>query len=462
MRAPKFVTLLAASGLVIALAACGGGGGGGTTTSVTPADSGTSSTAAPTGPAEGLVIIADPSSTHDVLAAALAQDALSKFFFTSRSMDPASFDGITFAGDDTTWGTQPTKPFADDAEFLAAYEDTYGVSAADIFGASAAYDSVYVIALAAVAANAEDHGAIRDAITYVANSPGDVVGPGSESFGEARTAITGGADVNYIGASGQMDFDGNGEIAKSSVQTWRVINGTIAPIETRDVDITAESGVAIPAGNPPVPSTLPDGALAIGVIINDDDNGNAIADAAQLAVDEINAAGGVWETDVVLNVQSLSAQDQASHAAGLLVTDDGVDAIIGPQSLEAANSALSTVAADNVAMLTLTTDPALTSVEDPNGVLFRAVASDAIQMPALANLFLEGYATPTPTEGIAPGEGPLPGSVCVVYQAGAGSEQMAAAYEAAMEHKGATIRASVSFDPAAVDYAALLSDCIGS
>jgi hypothetical protein len=83
-------------------------------------------------------------------------------------------------------------------------------------------------------------------------------------------------------------------------------------------------------------------------------------------------------------------------------------------------------------------------------------------MPVLANLFLEGYATPTPTEGIAPGERPLPGSVCVLYQAGAAFEQMAATYTTAMEHKQATVRASVSFDPADADFETLLKGCIGS
>ena len=115
-----------------------------------------------------------------------------------------------------------------------------------------------------------------------------------------------------------------------------------------------------------------------------------------------------------------------------------------------------------MSLLSLSTDPALTAIDDAKNVLFRMVASEALQMPVLANLFLEGYATPTPTQGIAPGERRSRGSVCVLYQAGTGQEQMAKAFASAMQHKNATIRASVAFDPDSADYKSLLQGCIGS
>ena len=53
------------------------------------------------------------------------------------------------------------------------------------------------------------------------------------------------------------------------------------------------------------------------------------------------------------------------------------------------------------------------------------------------------------------------GSVCVVYEACAGNEQMAKAFANAMTFKNATVRASISFDPASDDYKSLLQSCIG-
>ena len=457
MRTAQFVTFGAIGALLALLAACGGGG---SKPSSTPAESvAPSATGGPK--AEALLIVADPDATKAVLAQALTLGSVKKYFLTSRSMDPASFDGLTFT-DATVWGTVPTAPFAQDDDFNAAYESAYGHPASDVFGTAAAYDSVYVIALAALAANSADNAAIRDAIPFVANAPGEITTYGEGAFSTAADALVGGGNVSYIGASGQVDLDANGEIAKSSVQTWRLINNTIAPIETRDIDLAAEAGVVLPEGTPPSPGATPERALSIGIIVSDDHSGTALSDAARLAVDEIDAVGGVWGQDITFYVETIGGAAQASHAANRLITDFGVQAIIGPTSADAVQEVLPPAAEANVPLLSLSTDPALTAVDDPKNVLFRMVASDALQMPVLANLFLEGYPTPTPTAGIAPGEGPLPGSVCVLYQAGAAYEQMVATYATAMTHKKATIRASVSFDPASGDYESLLKGCIGS
>jgi len=456
MRSTRFVTFVLFCGLLVLLAACGGGG---SKSSSTPVDSG-GAPSVTSGPAEALLVIADPASAKAVLSQALRQASIEKYFLTSRSMDPALFEELTF-NDATIWGTVPTAPFARNEDFNAAYENAYAHPASDVFGTAEAYDSVYVVALAAIAANSADRAAIRDVIPYVANSPGEITTYGGEAFSTAAGVLNGGENVNYIGASGQVDLDANGEIAKTSVQTWRVINNTIVRIETRDIDLAAEAGAALPDGSPPLLGATPEGALSIGIIVPDDDSGTALSDAAQLAIDEINAAGGVWGRDIAFHIQTIGSASQATHVANLLITDDGVEAIIGPTTADAVQEVLPLAAEANVALLSLSTDPALTAVRDTKNVLFRMVASDALQMPVLANLFLEGYATPTPAEGVLPGEGPLPGSVCVLYQDGAAFRQMAAAYSTAMEHKLATVRASVSFDPASANYESLLKSCIG-
>ncbi|MEO8456187.1 MAG: ABC transporter substrate-binding protein [Chloroflexota bacterium] len=356
----------------------------------------------------------------------------------------------------------PTPAFAQTDDFNAAYEATYGHPASDAFGTAAMYDSVYVVALAAVAANSNDRAAIHDHISLVANAPGDITTYGSDAFSAAVTALSESSDVNYVGASGQVDIDANGELAKSSVQTWRVINGTIAPIETRDIDLAAEAGIQLPAPSPASPPTAtPETELHIGVIVPDDDSGTALSDAAKLAISEINGAGGVWGKDVVLHVQTIGSADQASHAAGLLATDDSVSAIIGPTTLDAVSSALPTAAEANVPLLALTTDAGLSKLADEKNMLYQMVPSDALQMPVLANLYLEGFLPAPGTDSPAPTAAPA-GSVCIVFQAGDASKQMSETFAKAMTFKKAAVRANVPFDPATVDYAALLKDCIGS
>jgi ABC-type branched-subunit amino acid transport system substrate-binding protein len=453
MRALGIVTAGLACGAVLALAACGGGG---SNSSATPTGSG-----APSGAkADALLVIADPAHTKAVLTEALSEATVKKYFLTSLSMSPDSFTGLTFA-DEAIWGTVLTKPSAEDEAFNAAYEDAYGHPASDVPGTAAAYDSVYVVALAALAANSDDPAVIRNNITYVANSPGEIIPYGTDAFSKAAKGVSQGQEVNYLGASGQVDIDANGELAKTSVQTWRVLNGTIAPIETRDIDVAAESGTEVPPGSPPVAATAPDTSLTIGIIVTADDAGTALSDAAKLAVDEINAGGGVWGSAVALQVETIGGADQASTAAGRLITDSKVGAIIGPTAADAVTGALTPASAANVALLSLSGDPALTALTDTNGDLFRMVPSQALQMPVLANLFLESYAAPAGSESPTPTPSPT-GSVCVLYQAGAGQEQMAKGFAGAMQHKNATIRATVPFNPDSADYKSLLQGCIGS
>jgi ABC-type branched-subunit amino acid transport system substrate-binding protein len=196
------------------------------------------------------------------------------------------------------------------------------------------------------------------------------------------------------------------------------------------------------------------------MIVSDDAAGTALSNAAELAVGEINAAGGVWGQDVALSVETIGGAGQAATAANKLITDSKVAAIIGPQTAAAVNEALAPATSAKVALLALSEDPAISSFADTNNVLFRMVPSQALQMPVLANLFLEGRATPTASP--AASEAPAAGSVCVIYQAGAGEQQMANAFADAMKFKKATVRASLSFDPASADYKSLLQSCIGS
>jgi ABC-type branched-subunit amino acid transport system substrate-binding protein len=459
MRPPRIVTIALACGAVLALAACGGG------SNSTPTPAGSNASGATSGPkADALLVIADPERTKDVLNEALTEAAVKKYFLTSLSMNPDSFNGLTFA-DETIWGTVLTPPSADAGAFNTAYQDAYGHPASDVPGTAAAYDSVYVVALAALAANSDNPAVIRDNITYVANSPGDIVKYGTDAFSEAAAGVSQGQDVNYIGASGQVDIDANGELAKTSVQTWRVLNGTIAPIETRDIDIAAELGAEVPQGSPPVTATAPDTALTIGMIVPDTPTGASLSQAAHLAVDEVNAAGGVWGHDVVFELTTIAATSEAADAATRLINDAHAQVILGPTSVDDVSAVFDVTSAANVPLLSLSGDPALTALTDTNKVLFRMVPSEALQMPVLANLVLEGQASPilteTPTGSPEVSATPT-GSVCVLYQAGTGQEQLAKAFASAMQHKNATVRASVAFDPDSADYKSLLQGCIGS
>lgn len=66
------------------------------------------------------------------------------------------------------------------------------------------------MALAIEKAGAADRGKIGAALRAVANAPGEVIRPGE--WKKAKALIAAGKDVNYEGASGNVDFDKNGDV----------------------------------------------------------------------------------------------------------------------------------------------------------------------------------------------------------------------------------------------------------
>ncbi len=71
------------------------------------------------------------------------------------------------------------------------------------------YDAAFLAALAIEKAGSTDPAAIRDALRDVANAPGARVLPGE--WAEAKALIAAGEDINYFGASGQVEFDAAGD-----------------------------------------------------------------------------------------------------------------------------------------------------------------------------------------------------------------------------------------------------------
>ena len=110
--------------------------------------------------------------------------------------------------------------------FETAYEETYGFPVSHPFMAEH-YDATVLIALAAAkASSTTDSAAIRDALRFVANAPGEVVGPGRDGIARALRLIAEGKDVNYEGAGGIVDFDENGDVF-GTIEIWTVKDGEI-------------------------------------------------------------------------------------------------------------------------------------------------------------------------------------------------------------------------------------------
>jgi branched-chain amino acid transport system substrate-binding protein len=96
-----------------------------------------------------------------------------------------------------------------------------------------AYDGTVVIGLAAYAAKVKGlpltSKNIRDNMRFVANPPGEVVGPGE--FQKAFDLLKQGKEINYEGAAGSVDFDKHGDVI-TPIEIWEFSGGTLKTLET--------------------------------------------------------------------------------------------------------------------------------------------------------------------------------------------------------------------------------------
>jgi ABC-type branched-subunit amino acid transport system substrate-binding protein len=287
---------------------------------------------------------------------------------------------------------------------------------------------------------------VRDNITFVANAPGDAVVAGPAGFAAAIEILSSGGDVNFAGVSGLNDLDISGAASKATVETWTVLNGAVAPLEFRDVDLVAEVG----AENPPGAFARPgdpnlSGPVKIGAILSLSGAGveqaAATRDAMQLAVDEINSAGGIYGQDMELVVQNDGGGADGALSAADALRSEGVTAIIGPLADGAAAAVRGAWPQDSaVPVLALSPSAALAGIGNP--AFFRVTPSSTIETVVLANLARER------DQSVA----------CVLYEDGDGQEEMAEAFRVAFERKDGRVRKPVAAAEGA-DYAALLADC---
>jgi len=113
-------------------------------------------------------------------------------------------------------------------KFQESYETKYGHSQTSFL--PNIYDAVVVSALAAYSAQAMGEAltsfSIRDHLRRVAGWPGEQVIAGPEGLRQALSYLRDGQEINYVGASGDVDFDENGDVV-TPVEIWCYENGDI-------------------------------------------------------------------------------------------------------------------------------------------------------------------------------------------------------------------------------------------
>lgn len=179
-------------------------------------------------PESGGVFLRELLEAGDAPALLLSDGLRSEDLFTELGWE-------SFAG---TVGTSAGAAESDEsAAYVTAYEEAYGEMASVPY-LREVYDAVYLIAAAAQAAGANDAASVIEGLQAVASAPGTSFSGGVEGWQAAVTALEAGEDVDYVGASGPVDLDDAGDVAKGAITVWTVEGEEIVVTETREIDLT--------------------------------------------------------------------------------------------------------------------------------------------------------------------------------------------------------------------------------
>ncbi len=310
---------------------------------------------------------------------------------TTTEEEGGEEEGGALVGAKGTTPAPETTPEVEDFQTrMQEYADGAGIELDDTFAyGPESYDGAIIIALAAQVAG-DDGAAHAGEIVNVTKE-----GEKCTTFADCLALIEAGTDIDYDGVSGATDMSGNGEplVGSYAVQVYGDDNRLDPELETFKSVEASEEFVALE--NEPVEADRAgDGILKFGTLLPETGNlaflGPPEIAGVQMAVEEINAAGGVNGAPVEL-VEGDSGDTTTDTAVQTVTRElaEGVDAIIGAASSSVSASVIDQITGAGVTMFS----PANTSKQfsdyPDKGLYFRLGPSDILQGQVLAEVIAE-------------------------------------------------------------------------
>ncbi len=258
------------------------------------------------------------------------------------------------------------------------------------------YDAVTLVALATQAARTDASPRIAAELREVSEG-----GTRCGSFEECDELLRQGEDINYDGYSGTVDFTSVGDVKTATIGLFSYDDQNLVPGYTTAASEEqpsefVEGEVSEESGNAPDLSTVVDasldGRLVLGALLPDPTSLKPftppIAAALELAVSDINEAGGVLGREVT----ALTGDGATDAAAGTVDSQvqQGADVVISATSSDATLSVLDQVVASGVLMVGSSQTAVELSTVDDAGLYFRTAPSDVLQGRVLADRVLAG------------------------------------------------------------------------
>ncbi|MGN0064500.1 MAG: ABC transporter substrate-binding protein [Nocardioides sp.] len=254
------------------------------------------------------------------------------------------------------------------------------------------YDATVVVALAALAAGNDSGKAIGSKMSEVTSG-----GEKCTEFKVCADLIADGKDVDYDGVSGPIELNSTGSPSSATIGIFQYgADNTYAPerFETGEIpDVDNVKDDQKVSGNIP----QGDGTLTIGTLLPQSGDlaflGPPEIAGVQLAIKEINAAGGYNGKDVALTqADSGDGTPNIAPSETDKLLKAKADAIVGAASSSVSLSVIDRITGAGVVQVSpANTSTAFDSYAD-QGLYFRTAPSDVLQGNVMANLVLgDGY-----------------------------------------------------------------------
>jgi len=359
-----------------------------------------------------------------------------------------SSDETTPSGDDAALtGMKGTTPLVDLPDEFKDRMLEVDPELVDFNYGAEAYDAVIVTALAAEAAKT-DGAAAGDAINSVTRD-----GEKCTTYADCLALVQAGTDIDYDGASGPLDFSGNGEPTQASYGVLEF--GTEGCDETKEcIDdgktafVTATAPESADVDQVPVTSTREgDGTLVVGSLLPETGSlaflGPPEFAGVNLAIQEINEAGGVLGKDAS-HIQGDSGDTENGVAPGTVdsLLSQNVDVIVGAASSSVSLSVIDKIVNAGVIMFSPANTSKKFSDYEDKGLYFRNAPSDILQGGVLADTIIgDGYS-----------------NVYILALNDDYGTGLAEDLTTALEGGGATVVGQSIYDPKATDFSAEVED----
>lgn len=308
-----------------------------------------------------------------------------------------------------------------------------------------AYDAVVVIALAAAVAESDGSAHAAEIVNVTKD------GEKCTSFADCIALVDAGTDIDYDGVSGPLDFNGNGEPLAGSygVLQFGADNRLLAdPIDVIPAQLPDS---AIVDTTPVTVEREGDGVLKIGALLPETGGlaflGPPEFAGVQMAIRDINEAGGVLGADVVYTGGDSGATgDGVAPATTTRLLSEDVDAIIGAASSGVTLSVIDTIVQAGVTMFSPANTAAELSTYDDKGLYFRDAPSDVMQAAVLGSIVAaDGFA-----------------SAYVLNLDDAYGNGFAAELVASLEASGVTVLGQKAYDPNAATFDAEVGEVVAA